>query len=196
MRIIGGTLKGRKLATIRGKIIRPTADRLREAIFNILADRVENSVVLDLFAGTGALGIEAFSRGAQSVVFVDNSISAIAVLKKNISTCALEENATIIKWDISKNLNCIQSINPAFDLVFLDPPYNKDCLKPVLHSLSRNDALETGACLVIEHSDTEPVPLKIPVFNIADQRRYGRTLISFLLYQPERNPQGIGQGLL
>jgi 16S rRNA (guanine966-N2)-methyltransferase len=193
LRIIGGTLKGRKLATIRGKIIRPTADRLREAIFNILADRVENSVVLDLFAGTGALGIEAFSRGAQSVVFVDNSKSAIAVLKKNISTCAVQENTTIIKWDILKNLNCIKSMNPAFDLVFLDPPYNKDCLKTVLHNLSRNDALEKGACLVIEHSDTEPVPLKIPAFNIADERRYGRTLVSFLRYQTGHNPQATGR---
>jgi 16S rRNA (guanine966-N2)-methyltransferase len=188
LRIIGGTLKGRKLATIRGKIIRPTADRLREAIFNILADRVENSVVLDLFAGTGALGIEAFSRGAQSVVFVDNSKSAIAVLKKNISTCALHKNATIIKWDILKNLNCIKSINPAFDLVFLDPPYNKDCLKPVLNNLHRNEALEKGACLVVEHSDAEPVPPQMPVFNITDERRYGRTLVSLLYYQPQNNP--------
>ena len=84
MRVIGGTLKGRKLATIRGTRVRPTANRLREAIFNILANRVEKSVVLDLFAGTGALGIEALSRGAQSAVFVDNSKSAMNILKKNV----------------------------------------------------------------------------------------------------------------
>ena len=184
MRIIGGTLKGRKLATIRGTIIRPTADRLREAIFNILADRVERSVVLDLFAGTGALGIEALSRGAHSAVFVDNSDSAIAILKKNVRYCAIQENATIIKWDILKNLKSIKSFDPAFDLVFLDPPYNKDCIKPVLKTLYRNGALEKGACLVIEHSDTEPVPRELPVFNITDERRYGRTLVSFLLYEP------------
>ena len=184
MRVIGGTLKGRKLATIRGTIIRPTADRLREAIFNILADRVEKAVVLDLFAGTGALGIEALSRGAQSAVFVDNSKSAIAILKKNIKYCAIQENATIIKWDILKNLKFIKSFDPAFDLVFLDPPYNKDCIKPVLNNLYRNGALEKGACLVIEHSDYEPVPKEIPVFNITDERRYGRTLVSFLHYEP------------
>ena len=184
MRVIGGSLKGRKLATIRGRIIRPTADRLREAIFNILADRVEKAVVLDLFAGTGALGIEALSRGAQSAVFVDKSKSALAVLKKNIRYCAVQENATIIKWDILKNLKCIKSFDPAFDLVFLDPPYNKDCIKPVLNTLYRNGALEKGACLVIEHSDTEPVPRELPVFNITDERRYGRTLVSFLLYEP------------
>jgi 16S rRNA (guanine966-N2)-methyltransferase len=184
LRVIGGTLKGRKLATMRGKTVRPTANRLREAIFNILADRVEKAVVLDLFAGTGALGIEALSRGAQSAVFVDNSKSAIAILKKNIRYCAIHENATLIKWDVLKNLKFIKSFDPAFDLVFLDPPYNKDCLKPVLNNIYRNAILAKGACLVIEHSDTEPVPMEIPVFNITDERSYGRTLVSFLHYKP------------
>jgi 16S rRNA (guanine966-N2)-methyltransferase len=183
VRVIGGILKGRKLATIRGTIIRPTADRLREAIFNILGDRVEDSVVLDLFAGTGALGIESLSRGAQSVCFVDNSKSAIAVLKKNITDCAVEKCATILKWNIVKNLNCIKSINPSFDLVFLDPPYNKQCLEPALKNLYRSEALKKGAFLVIEHSDREPVPEKIGVYTITDERRYGRRLVSFLNYR-------------
>jgi 16S rRNA (guanine966-N2)-methyltransferase len=169
---------------MRGKIVRPTANRLREAIFNILAGRVEKAVVLDLFAGTGALGIEALSRGAQSAVFVDNSKSAIAILKKNIRYCAIQETATIIKWDVLKNLKFIKSFDPAFDLVFLDPPYNKDCIKPVLNNLYRNGTLEKGACLVIEHSEYEPVPKEIPVFNITDERRYGRSLVSFLHYEP------------
>ncbi len=184
MRVIGGTLKGRKLATIRGTTVRPTADRLREAIFNILADRVEKAVVLDLFAGTGALGIEALSRGAHSAVFVDNSKSAIAILKKNIRYCDIQENATIIKWDVVKNLRFIRSFDLAFNLVFLDPPYNKDCIKPVLKNLYRNGTLEKEACLVIEHADTEPAPEEIAVFKITDERRYGRTLVSFLHYQP------------
>jgi len=158
--------------------------RLREAIFNILADRVEKAVVLDLFAGTGALGIEALSRGAQSAVFVDNSKSAIATLKKNIRHCSIQENTTIIKWDILKNLKFVRSFDPAFDLVFLDPPYDKDCIKPVLNDLYRNGALKKGACLVIEHSDYEPVPREIPDFNITDERRYGRTQVSFLQYEP------------
>ena len=184
MRVIGGSLKGRKLATIRGRIIRPTADRLREAIFNILADRVEKAVVLDLFAGTGALGIEAISRGAYAAVFVDNNRSAIATLNKNISSCNIQDTATIIKWDLLKNLNFIKSFDPAFNLVFIDPPYNKDCIKPVLNHLYRNRTLEKGACLVIEHSDCEPVPRAIPDFRLTDERRYGRTRVSFMNYEP------------
>jgi 16S rRNA (guanine966-N2)-methyltransferase len=164
--------------------IRPTADRVREAIFNILANQVQGAVVLDLFAGTGAFGIEALSRGAKYAVFVDNSEKAIATIKKNVRSCALEQSTAIIKWDILKSLNCIKSFDPAFNLVFLDPPYKKDCIKPALINLSQNDAMVKGACVVIEHSFYEPIPAEIPVFAITNARRYAHTLVSFLKYKP------------
>ncbi|UCH20549.1 MAG: 16S rRNA (guanine(966)-N(2))-methyltransferase RsmD [Deltaproteobacteria bacterium] len=184
MRVIGGTFRGKLLATFRGMTIRPTADRVREAIFNILADHVQGAVVLDLFAGTGAFGIEALSRGAKYAVFVDNSKKAIATIKKNIRSCALEQSTAIIKWDILKSLNCIKSFDPAFDLVFLDPPYKKDCIKPALINLSQNATMVKGACVVIEHSFFEPIPTEISVFVITNERRYAHTLVSFLKYKP------------
>ena len=105
LRVISGRLKGKKLYSVHGSATRPTADRLRESIFNILSTRVFKAVVLDLFAGTGALGIEALSRGAVSAVFVDNSRKAVSIIRRNITSCAFDQRANIIKWDIKKNLN-------------------------------------------------------------------------------------------
>jgi 16S rRNA (guanine966-N2)-methyltransferase len=182
LRIISGRLKGKKLYSVQGSTIRPTSDQLREAIFNILSYRVLEAIVLDLFAGTGALGIEALSRGAESAVFVDNNQSALSVIKRNIKSCSFDKNANIIRWDIKKNLNCLKSASMAFDLVFLDPPYNKSMIKPALFNLEHTRSLEKGACIVVEHSSLEPIPNDILMFEIADQRRYGQTLVSFLNY--------------
>ena len=182
LRIIGGDLKGKKLYSIPGTTIRPTADRLRESIFNILSFRVQDAVVLDLFAGTGAFGIEALSRGAESVVFVDNNKGVISVIDRNVRSCALGNRAKIIKWNIIKNLNCLKSISTAFDLVFLDPPYNQNMVKPSLFNLDHSRALARAACIVVEHSLLEAIPQDLLTFELADQRKYGKTLVSFLNY--------------
>jgi 16S rRNA (guanine966-N2)-methyltransferase len=182
LRIISGQLKGKKLYSVRGSTTRPTADQLRESIFNILSFRVIETVVLDLFAGTGALGIEALSRGAESAVFVDNNPGAISVIKRNIKSCAFDKKANIIKWDIKKNLNCLKFIKRAFNLVFLDPPYNQNMVKSALFNLEHTRSLEKGACIVIEHSPLESIPNDLLMFKITDQRKYGKTLVSFLNY--------------
>ena len=182
LRIIGGELKGRRLVAAPGMKTRPTADRVRESIFNILGASVRGTPVLDLFAGSGAMGIEALSRGAESVVFADNDKTALAALAKNIKICALEDRATIIKWDILKNLNIIRSFVPAFNLVFIDPPYNKNMIQPTLSNLAKSQCLGNGARVAIEHSSREPIVGKDPNFKISDQRRYGKTLVSFLIY--------------
>jgi len=182
LRIIGGDLKGKKLYSIPGTTIRPTADRLRESIFNILSFRVQDAVVLDLFAGTGALGIEALSRGAESVVFVDNNKGVISVIDRNVGACSLGNRAKMIKWNIKKNLNCLKSIRPAFNLVFLDPPYNQSMVKPALSNLEQSRSLGKKACFVIEHSPLEKIPKDLSCFEVTDQRRYGKTLVSFLNY--------------
>ena len=168
--------------SVRGVTIRPTADRLRESIFNILSHRVRNAVVLDLFAGTGALGIEALSRGAESAVFVDNNPGALSVIRRNITSCSFEKQAQIIKWDIRKNLNCLKSASTTFDLVFMDPPYNRGMVKPALLNLEKTGSLATGARLVVEHSPLEPIPDPVFMFEITDKRKYGKTLVSFLTY--------------
>ena len=182
MRIISGRLKGKKLYSIQGVTIRPTADRLRESIFNILSSRVHKAVVLDLFAGTGALGIEALSRGAESAVFVDNDPGALSAIKRNVTSCSLDKHAHIIKWDIKKNLNCLKFTRGAFNLVFLDPPYNQNMVKHALFNLEHTRSLEKGARIVVEHSFLEPIPDDLFIFEISDQRRYGKTLVSFLSY--------------
>lgn len=175
-------MKGKKLHSVQGSTIRPTSDRLRESIFNILSYRVLEAMVLDLFAGTGALGIEALSRGAESAVFVDNNQGALSVIKRNIKSCSFDKQAHIIKWDIKKNLNCLKSEGTAFNLVFMDPPYNQGMVKPALFNLEQTRSLEKGARIVVEHSPLEPIPGPVFMFEIADQRKYGQTLVSFLKY--------------
>lgn len=182
LRIITGTLKGKKLFSVRDRSIRPTADRLRESIFNILSHRVWEAVVLDLFSGTGAMGIEALSRGALSAIFVDSQKEALSVLKRNIELCRLNRKARIVKWNIRQNLNCIKSNQPEFDLVFLDPPYNKNLIKPSLYNLEQSKSLKEDTCIVVEHSLLEPIPTDLIAFDLSDQRRYGKTLVSFLKY--------------
>ena len=182
LRVIGGDLKKKKLRSVSGMAVRPTADRLRESIFNVIAATVSGAMVLDLFAGTGALGIEALSRGAAFAVFIDNYGKSLKVISENIHTCLLHEKAKLIKWNAAKNLNCLQSFPRAFNTVFIDPPYNQNLIKPVLSHLQESRCLADGATIIIEHSFLETIPRNIPAFMLIDQRRYGKTLVSFLSY--------------
>jgi 16S rRNA (guanine966-N2)-methyltransferase len=182
IRIIGGQLKGRKLVTIPGIKTRPTTDRVRESIFNILDDRVRDASVLDLFAGSGALGIEALSRGAESAVFADDNPAALDTVKKNIKNCSLENRTRTLRWNILKNLNILGPDKAAFNLVFIDPPYNQNMVQPTLSNLVLGRCLANGTLAVVEHSTLESIPENRPGFNISDQRRYGKTLVSFLIY--------------
>lgn len=182
LRIISGDLKGRKLFPIKGLKIRPTSGRLRESIFNILSDYVVDSVVLDIFAGTGALGIEALSRGASFAIFIDNDIEAVSTISKNIELCGLADRIKIARIDISKNIIKFAKKLPAADLVFMDPPYNKNFIMPALINLSKSRILEKNAYIVIEHDLRETLPENISDYKIIDQRRYGKTLVSFLKY--------------
>jgi len=183
LRIIAGELKGRKLRSVRGTRTRPTTDRIREAIFNILAFQIQGSTVLDLFAGTGAFGIEALSRGAESVVFVDIDNDSISVMQENIKSLSLESLTKIFRWDPTRNLNCLGALRSAFNLIFMDPPYNKNIIEPTLLNLHSSQSMESGARIVVEHSYLEPVQKSRLPFEISDQRRYGKTLVSFLNYK-------------
>ena len=182
LRIISGDLKGRKLRSVRGTQTRPTANRTRESIFNILAAQIPGSRVLDLFAGTGAFGIEAISRTAEFVVFIDINHDAVSVLQANIKSLALEMQTKIIRWDLTRNLNCLQPLQIAFDLVFMDPPYCKNLIEPTLRNLHRGQFLATGAQVIVEHSQREPVSTGRLPFEMADQRQYGKTLVTILEY--------------
>ncbi|MBW1696520.1 MAG: 16S rRNA (guanine(966)-N(2))-methyltransferase RsmD [Deltaproteobacteria bacterium] len=182
LRIIGGKLKGRKLQSAPGKLIRPTGNRQREAIFNILADRVHGSNVLDLFAGTGALGIEALSRGATYCVFIDNHSNALRILELNVQSCMFKERSRIIRCDICTSLDPLNSIPCRFDLVFMDPPYQMNYVKPALDNLLRSRCLTAGATVVVEHAPAESISIDESAYLLSDKRRYGKTLVSFLRY--------------
>jgi 16S rRNA (guanine966-N2)-methyltransferase len=183
LRVIGGDLKGKRLNSIRGTAIRPTADRLRESIFNILFPYVHGSVVLDLFAGTGAYGIEALSRGAESAVFIDNNKAALSAIKNNLAACACDNKAKVIDWDIRKNLSCLNLIPyNHFNLIFIDPPYDQGLVDLALRHLENSDGVAKEVIIVVEHSCNEIISKERSAFEIQDQRRHRKTLVSFLTY--------------
>lgn len=184
MRIISGDHKGRRLFSIRGMATRPTSDRVREALFNILGTKPDGAQVLDLYAGTGALGIEALSRGANHAVFVDRSGQALTILRKNIAQCNLGESSRILQWDITKNLNCLKPYPQTFDLVFMDPPYHKHFVPLSLSHLSTSQCLKTTAMVVAEHETGETLEATSSGFQLERTRHYGQTTLSFFLQQP------------
>ena len=183
MRIIGGKYKKKKLFSVPGMSTRPTSDRLRETIFNILSYDIINAIVLDLFAGTGALGIEAFSRNAKKVVFVDNHPDAVSVIKKNIKACAAEADTSVFKWDICRNLVCFDNTEELFNLVFIDPPYGKEMIPKALLSLKKSRCLADSAKLIVEHSISDRIKSLPDGFLITDQRSYGKIAVSFLVFE-------------
>lgn len=182
MRIISGRLRSRKLLSIRGNAVRPTSDRVREAIFNIIGRDVTETRVLDLFAGTGAMGIEALSRGARSAIFIDSRKASVAAVRKNLEYLGLTEHSQVILWDIAKNLNCLAPGGPEIHLVFMDPPYLKNLIGPALSHLRQCRILALGALVVIEHAASEPLPEQLSGYDLIEQRKYGKTLVSFLKY--------------
>ena len=172
MRVIAGTFGGRSLKAPPGDGTRPTSDRVRESLFSILGDRTHEARVLDLFAGSGALGLEALSRGAADVTFVDDNRGAITAIKGNLAT--LRANAQVRQIDALKFLHAASTGGAQYDLVFLDPPYRlAERLAPPL-SEALPAVLAPGAVAVAESDRRAPLALDLP---LKDERRYGDTLI-------------------
>lgn len=175
MRVIGGEFKGRTIASPKTMATRPTSDRTRESLFNILNNRVDFSAlrVFDGFAGTGALGIEALSRGAEACVFVENASSACATIRQNIETFDLKARAKLMKLDATK---LGKNRQQGFDIIFLDPPYGKTMGEKAVKSLVENGWLNEDATLVLEES-ASAAPQSLPGFMLRDQRKFGDTVI-------------------
>ena len=183
MRIIGGQYRGRKLESFKGRDVRPTSDRVRESLFNILAQRTRDACALDLFSGTGALGIEALSRGARMAVFVDNSVHSLGVLRKNLERCVLaRDGIRVIQWDIARSLECLRPYAQTFDLVFLDPPYQRELASVAMQHLLLSGCLAPEAVLVVEHEARSAPEVESERFTCIDRRRYGRTGLSFFSF--------------
>jgi 16S rRNA (guanine966-N2)-methyltransferase len=177
MRVIAGHFRGTRLYAPSGMDIRPTADRLRESIFNIIGPRIRGKQVLDLFAGTGAMGIEALSRGAAHAVFIDNHPQALELIRRNITKVRAGERTTVISWDIARNLQCLRD-HSLSDIIFMDPPYRRGLIQNTLNYLQANT---TGVkMIVVEHAAKESLHDLPERLLLVDQRRYGKTLVSFL----------------
>ncbi len=181
MRIVGGELRGRTLATPRSNAIRPTTDRTREAVFNVLAHRFENRIagarVLDLFAGTGALGLEALSRGAAHCLFVEDSAEGRGLIRTNVEALALQGRTKIFRRDAT-DLGEAGTIAP-LDVLFADPPYGKSLGEAALRSAKAGGWLKPAALCIVEEAASAPF-LPGAGFIVLDERHYGDTIIRFI----------------
>ena len=180
MRIISGTSKGRKLVTPRSQSLRPTSDRVKESIFNILQDDIVGKVVLDLFAGTGNLGIEALSRGAKKTIFVEKGRQALRLIQRNLTQFGLEGRFEILPRDANHAIGILMERGECFDLILMEPPYEKGLIQRTLMKLNSYPIYHKDSILVIEHDRREPLSTVMDGWNLIRQRRIGDTLISFL----------------
>jgi len=185
MRITGGIYKGRKLFSPEGMGTRPTSDRVREALFNILKHRnwgekignpLNGKYVLDGFAGTGALGLESLSHGAKHVLLIEQSSKTLKTINQNIALLKCEKTTTTLKSDITKlKINGI--INP-WSLIFLDPPYNKNLVPPAIDALEKNNLIDKNALIIIETAKKEKLEIK-ESYDLLLSKTYGDTAIHF-----------------
>lgn len=182
MRIIAGAFKGRRLAPVKGRT-RPTAAKVREAVFNILGPAVDRVRVLDLFAGTGALGIEAMSRGAVAAVFVEDHPEAVKALRRNLEDLGLQGQTKVWPLPVTAALKKLAGQGERFGLVFLDPPYGGGKAAAALQILASLELLSAGAHVVVEHGRRETLPAESGHLRRTELRRYGDTQVAFYLVE-------------
>lgn len=192
MRITGGKARGRRLAAPHSGMatIRPTCDRVRESLFNILGSRIEDSLCLDLFAGTGAIGVEALSRGAAFVLFVDQSLEAGRLIAANLHACSQTTTAAFARLNLATapSLGPLRPKLPAgglVDLVFMDPPYQKNLAARVLAMVEGSGLLAPEALVVVEEHRRSVLPDRVGQLCLGDRRRYGETGLWFYQRHPE-----------
>lgn len=178
MRVIAGLAKGHRLFSPKSNRIRPVLDQVKEAIFNILFD-VTGLRVLDLFAGTGAMGIEALSRGADYCCFVDASREALKLIGKNIDACGFTQKSYVLGMTIGQAVDRLAEQDKTFDLVFIDPPYEKFLVKKTLRRLSQSLIVHEKTLFVMEHHPKESCE-PVAGLTLTNQRKYGQTRVSFL----------------
>lgn len=176
MRIISGSRRGRKLLGFDGDYIRPTTDRVKESMFNLIQNHLSGAMVFDAFAGTGALGLEALSRGADFVVCTDIDKRSLEIIKKNYDACSFSD-----RYDIkhAEAADYLKTSDKQFDIIFMDPPYNKGLVTPVLRIVSDRNLLKTDGIIVIERDGEDDV-FELSGFTVIKERKYGRTIITVL----------------
>jgi 16S rRNA (guanine966-N2)-methyltransferase len=179
MRVISGIYKGKKLESSNNLHIRPTTNRVKEYIFNILDDFPVNKTVVDIFSGSGGLGIEAISRGADKVCFVDKSGESLNILQKNISACNIPNHKfQIIKKDAIK---FVKQYNMSFDLYLIDPPFDYPSLQQFLDILIKNRKFSNKSMVVLEHEISNPIDEASNFYEIIKKKKFGRSIVNFMI---------------
>lgn len=179
MRVISGKARGTKLIGPEGLETRPTSDRIKESLFNIIGQDLYEASFLDLFSGSGAIGIEALSRGAKEAVFVEMSKEAVKSIEENIKKTKFSVESTVLKMTMDKALGQLGNKNKKYDVIFMDPPYNKDMINETLFLIIKNDLLKPGGYIIVERpanyivKDFEELPLW-------KEKKYGITIMTFL----------------
>lgn len=183
MRIITGKARGLKLVTPKNYLVRPTADRVKEALFNIIQSRVPGAKVLDAFAGTGNLGLEAWSRGAEKIVFFDQSRESLKLVMANVQKVRAEEAVTVMHTDAVNGIAMLERKKAEFDMIFSDPPYDKGLNEKLYRALLVHKILKDGGLLVLEHSLLEDPQTYLREGTPVRTEKYGDTKISLILWK-------------
>lgn len=180
MRIISGKARGTKLYTLDGTATRPTLDRVKESLFNIIQNDIEDSTVLDLFSGSGAIGLEFLSRGAKRAVLCDSSKDAIKIIKQNVQKTHFEEKVEVYNMEFTKLVERLQ--NQKFDIIYIDPPYATDFIKISLEKIIEYELVNENTKIIVETDDETRILNQIEKMDveITDKRKYGRATIIFL----------------
>lgn len=186
MHIIGGKYKNRRLITPKGNLTRPTASRLREALFNICQNFIEETTFLDLFAGSGAMGLEALSRGAKSAAFVDSSQEAVRCIKRNVAVLQVEKSCEVFSGQVFSLLKILEKQHKQYDLIFADPPYNTAIeiagdrflySEYIIHLMDKSALLTPGGTLFVEEDARHPPKVDLKHLVLKDSRKFGTSIL-------------------
>ena len=184
MRVIGGLYKGRRLKTVDGLKVRPTSDRLRETLFNVLSTSVEGAKFVDLCAGSGAVGIEALSRGASHVTFIESSRRAAEVISENLHHCGIEEGVRVINRDAISVLKYFAAHHLQYDIFYFDPPYDSEIYSPVMWTLAKHKLIAEAGVVIVEHRRKLELPPSFDYLRPYREITQGETRLTF--YSLER----------
>ena len=186
MRVITGSARGRRLKELEGMETRPTTDRVKEGLFSALQFDIEGRRVLDLFAGTGQLGIEALSRGAAGCVFVDRRTDAVKLIRENLKVTALEDRARVVTAD---SLEYLSGLREKFDLIFLDPPYAAGLLEPALERIAQFDILAPHGIIAAEAPEGKTLPALAEPYRLSRTYRYGKIAMTIYRRKGDREDE-------
>lgn len=177
------------MKTVKGNTTRPTSDRVKESLFNIIAEYINDAEVLDLFAGTGNLGIEALSRGAKRATFVDKSRECAGIISENLTHTKLSDKAKIITDEVINAISRLSKDGTKFDIIFLDPPYNKNLIEETLKFIIKDDIIKNNGIIVAERDVEDKIPEAVESLVLVSDRKYGDTIMSF--YRNNKKMEGM-----